>query len=204
MAQQNIIFTKDAQKALSQCVESINYDKLYILTDENTLKECVPYIKEFIKEKNPVFITLEAGDTAKDLESIAKVWMTLSTTGATRKSLLINLGGGMITDLGGFAAASFKRGINFVNAATSLLGAVDAAVGGKTGINFNGLKNEIGAFCPAHSVVISTQFFTTLDDENLLSGYAEMLKHGLISTKEIYNKLINYDIRTRDYDNLFK
>ena len=143
-------------------------------------------------------ITIPAGDTAKDIESISKVWMELSTTGATRRSLMINLGGGMITDLGGFAAASFKRGINFINVPTSLLGAVDAAVGGKTGINFNGLKNEIGVFCPAYAVIISTEFFATLDNDNLLSGYAEMIKHGLISSNEIFNKLINYDIRSRD------
>ena len=198
MAQQIIAFTDNVAEKLAGIIGEISYDKLYVLTDENTFAQCALKIKDFILNSKAHVITIPAGDTAKDIESISKVWMELSTTGATRRSLMINLGGGMITDLGGFAAASFKRGINFINVPTSLLGAVDAAVGGKTGINFNGLKNEIGVFCPAYAVIISTEFFATLDNDNLLSGYAEMIKHGLISSNEIFNKLINYDIRSRD------
>ena len=111
--------------------------------------------------------------------SEAHVWTQLSQKGATRHSLLINLGGGMTTDLGGFAAATFKRGIKYINIPTTLLSMVDASVGGKTGINFNGLKNEIGAFAPASSVLIETEFLKTLDKENFFSGYAEMLKHAV-------------------------
>ena len=109
---------------------------------------------------------------------------------ATRHSLLINLGGGMVTDLGGFAAATFKRGIAYINIPTTLLAMVDASVGGKTGINFNGLKNEIGAFAPASSVLIETEFLRTLDAHNFFSGYAEMLKHGLISNTAHWAELL--------------
>lgn len=204
MAQQIIVFTDKVANQLALTVSDISYDKLYILTDENTFAQCALRIKDFILDKKAHVITIPAGDANKDIESVSRVWMELSNTGATRRSLMINLGGGMITDLGGFAAASFKRGINFINVPTSLLGAVDAAVGGKTGINFNGLKNEIGAFCPAYAVIISTEFFETLDTENLLSGYAEMIKHGLISSKEIFDRLIGYDIRKRDNEYLLR
>ncbi|MCF0121542.1 MAG: 3-dehydroquinate synthase, partial [Oscillospiraceae bacterium] len=130
-------------------------------------------------------ITIPSGDESKTLESIAKVWQALSEGGATRHSLLVNIGGGMVTDLGGFAAAAFKRGISFINVPTTLLAQVDASVGGKTGINFCGYKNEIGAFCDAAAVIISPDFFATLDRENILSGYAEMLKHALLKDRQM-------------------
>lgn len=196
--QQQIIFTPDIQHALANYIRQYQYDRLYLLTDNQTKQYCLPLLAKFSEEFECQLITLSAGDSAKNLESISHIWMTLSNTGATRNSLLINLGGGMITDIGGFAAASFKRGIRFLNIPTSLLGAVDAAVGGKTGINFNGLKNEIGAFYPASAVLISTEFFASLDQENLLSGYAEMLKHGLLSTIDYYEKLLTYDIHSQD------
>lgn len=199
---QHIVFTSDIDQQLTQLLEQTNFDKLYILTDEHTSTACLPLIQDTLNHFPHQLISIPAGDNAKDLTSIAHVWQVLSETGATRHSLLINLGGGMITDLGGFAAASFKRGIRFINVPTSLLGAVDAAVGGKTGINFNGLKNEIGAFAPAMAVVISTQFFGTLDRENLLSGYAEMLKHGLLSSADYFNRLLDYDIDSRDFTTL--
>ena len=122
------------------------------------------------------------------------IWAQLVDDGATRKSLMVNLGGGVITDIGGFAGATFKRGIRFINVPTTLLSAVDAAVGGKTGINFHGFKNEIGAFCEAEAVIISTRFLSTLSSEELLSGYAEMLKHGLISNVDIYRRLLANDV----------
>ena len=111
---------------------------------------------------------------------------------ATRHSCLINLGGGMVTDLGGFAASAFKRGIDFINIPTTLLSMVDASVGGKTGINFGGLKNEIGVFNESKFVILATQFLRTLDRENILSGYAEMLKHGLISDEKMWAELLRF------------
>lgn len=202
--EQQITFTSDINRELPNLIDGMDFDKLYMLTDEHTAALCLPLFTTFEKKHPFQLITLPAGDTAKDLTSISQVWEHLSTTGATRHSLLINLGGGMITDLGGFAAATFKRGIRFINIPTSLLGAVDAAVGGKTGINFNGLKNEIGAFAPAMAVLISTEFFSTLDKENLLSGYAEMLKHGLLSSADYFSRLLNYDVDSRDFTTLLQ
>ena len=122
------------------------------------------------------------------------IWTRLSNEGASRNSLLINLGGGMITDMGGFAGATFKRGIRTINIPTTLMASVDAAVGGKTGINFNGLKNEIGSFYPPLCVFVDCEFLRTLDRDNLLSGYAEMIKHGLISSMDTYASVMLFDL----------
>ena len=186
---QNLIFTNDVSSALQTLVRDICPSKVFILTDENTR-----YIGEELNVFDARIITILQGDEHKTLQSLAQVWEVLSTSGATRGSLLINVGGGMVTDLGGFAAASFKRGISFINVPTTLLGAVDAAVGGKTGVNFMHFKNEIGAFCEAHSVIISTKYFATLPPAEMRSGFAEMLKHGLISSVETYNRLQGFDI----------
>ena len=134
------------------------------------------------------------------MDSLASVWTALGEGGATRHSMLINLGGGMLTDLGGFAASTFKRGIAFINIPTTLLAMVDAAVGGKTGINFRGLKNEIGVFNSADTVILDTQFLRTLDRANLCSGYAEMVKHGLISDMQTLAQLLRFDLDNVDYE----
>ena len=180
---QTILFPSDLQQTLQQEIAACHPDKLFILTDENTLRLCWPQVEEVECLKGAQVITIAAGDVHKNLDSLSQVWIGLQQGGATRHSLLICLGGGMVTDLGGFAASTFKRGIAFVNIPTTLLAMVDASVGGKTGINFNNLKNEVGVFSNAKAVIISPQFLQTLDRENLLSGYAEMVKHGLISTK---------------------
>lgn len=199
--EQQVLFTNDICKALTEFTTQIKHDRLFILFDEETIRYCLPVVAPFLNEYETNHnglhvhqIIIGATDQAKNIESISHVWQSLSDNHATRHSLLINVGGGMITDLGGFAAATFKRGIKFINVTTTLLGAVDAAVGGKTGINLGSLKNEIGAFAPAQAVLISTKFFETLDHENLLSGYAEMLKHGLLSNKEHLQDLLSYDI----------
>ncbi len=137
-------------------------------------------------------VEVAAGDTNKNLESLAALWSFFNTSGATRSSLVINVGGGMVTDMGGFAAATFKRGMRFVNVPTTLLSAVDASVGGKTGINFNGCKNEVGVFAESEAAVISTVFFDTLSREEMLSGYAEMLKHGLLEDRRTFAGLLDY------------
>ncbi len=194
---QRLIFTNEVSEALQGLVEELKPSGVYILTDEHTRS-----IGEELNSFGAKVITIGSGDENKTLESIARVWEALSTGSATRRSLLINVGGGMITDLGGFAAASFKRGIRFINVPTSLLGAVDAAVGGKTGINFMHYKNEIGAFCPADAVIISTRYFATLPASELSSGFAEMLKHGLISSEEAYRRLLSFDITRADFEAL--
>lgn len=197
---QKVIKSSDLNTELEHILSNIQHDKLFVLTDNNTLKLCYHLIEHFPQINVACKITINSGDNNKNLESLASIWKYLTDNEATRNSLLINLGGGMITDIGGFAAATFKRGIKCINIPTTLLGAVDAAVGGKTGINFNGLKNEIGAFAPAETVLINSTFFKTLDRNNFLSGYAEMLKHGLISEEEIWTELLSFDIQTIDYD----
>lgn len=199
---QKVIKSTDLKTDLQHIISNLPHDKLFILTDDNTEKLCFHFINHIEEVRKAGKIIIDAGDNNKNLESLVSIWKYLSENGATRNSLLINLGGGMVTDIGGFAAASFKRGIKCVNIPTTLLGAVDAAVGGKTGINFNGLKNEIGAFAPAETVLIESVFFKSLDKPNFLSGYAEMLKHGLISNESVWSKLILFDVNTIDYDKL--
>lgn len=204
MEQQEILFTSHISRTLTDVLARYSYDKLFVLTDTNTSRFCMPLLQDCEPLAQAMQITIPADDMHKNLESLSSVWMALSSNGATRKSFLVNLGGGMITDLGAFAASTFKRGIAFVNVPTTLLGAVDAAVGGKTGINFNGLKNEIGVFNSARAVVIGTEFFHTLSSENLLSGYAEMLKHGLISDAGAYDRLIAMDMQHPDMARLLQ
>ena len=198
MERQKVIISEQLEKVLTEAVATCHADRSFILTDETTLALCWPIVQEFPCLKDAKPITIKAGDTHKDLESISHVWSELQRMGATRHSLLINLGGGMVTDLGGFAASTFKRGISFINIPTTLLSMVDASVGGKTGINFGGLKNEIGLFNNANCVILDTTFLQTLDEENILSGYAEMLKHGLISTEAHWTELMNFDIEKPD------
>ena len=177
MSKQEVILCKELESSMTQAIEKCSPDRLFVLTDEHTHRLCLPQIKDIPVMRQAQEIVIGAEDVNKTLETLAQVWQALSQQGATRHSLLINLGGGMVTDLGGFAAATFKRGIAYINIPTTLLAMVDASVGGKTGINFNGLKNEIGAFAPANCVLLETEFLRSLDAHNFFSGYAEMLKH---------------------------
>lgn len=199
MSKQEVIICHNLNENLSKAIAKCPYDKLFILVDTHTRELCMPILYEFDCMKGLELICLDPGDEHKNLEYLAWVWEELGNRGASRHSLLINLGGGMVTDLGGFAASTFKRGIKYINIPTTLLAMVDASVGGKTGINFNGLKNEIGVFSPAESVLIDAGFLKSLDTRNLLSGYAEMLKHGLISTEEHWAELLNFDFSNIDY-----
>ena len=199
MDRQKVIICQDLPQSLEEAVWSKHFDKRFILTDEHTYKLCYPIISGFDCLKDAHLITIGAGDIHKTLDTLAHVWKELGDYGATRHSLMINLGGGMVTDLGGFAASTFKRGIKYINIPTTLLAMVDASVGGKTGINFNGLKNEIGVFSPAEYVLIDTEFLKSLDTRNLLSGYAEMLKHGIISTTGHWAELLNFNMTNIDY-----
>ena len=195
---QRVIITNTIQSDLLAAYNDCEHDRTFVLTDETTRQLCWPVIKDFPFLSDAHLITIGSSDLNKTLDSTAHVWEELQRGGATRHSLLINLGGGMVTDLGGFAASTFKRGINFINIPTTLLAMVDASVGGKTGINFGSLKNEIGVFNDSKYVLLCTDFLRTLDDQNLYSGYAEMLKHGLISTPEHWNELIAFDITQPD------
>lgn len=200
--EQRVIISTNLKSELTAAISECEHDKLFVLTDTTTQEKCLPVISQFLCLRGAQFITIPASDSHKDLQSISLVWEGLQKGGASRHSCLINLGGGMITDLGGFAASTFKRGINFINIPTTLLAMVDASVGGKTGINFGGLKNEIGVFNDSKFVILDTQFLQTLDAENLISGYAEMLKHGLISTPEMWQELVSYDLEHPDLQHL--
>ena len=196
------IITQNIGAELASYLSSNKQDKVFALTDENTHRYCLPLIENVLAAVGASFITIEAGDTHKNIAQVAAIWERLSNSGGSRQSLLINIGGGMVTDLGGFAGATFKRGIHTLNIPTTLMASVDAATGGKTGINFNGLKNEIGSFYPPDCVMIDCVFLKTLDRYNLLSGYAEMLKHGLISDQQTYNSLLSFDILHPDMNEL--
>ena len=191
---QSIIISKCLESELEEAVTGLKPDKLFVIADETTKELCYTQIKGFKCLDRAELITIKPTDGHKNLDTLACVWKGLGDNGATRHSCIINLGGGMVTDLGGFAASTFKRGISFINIPTTLLAMVDASVGGKTGINFNGLKNEIGVFNDAQAVIIDTRFLKTLDRENICSGYAEMLKHGLISDEATWAGLIGFDI----------
>ena len=192
----NFVVTDRVEAELVAMVKSLAVDRVFVLVDDNTAEFCLSKID--LSEYNPFVIKIKAGDDFKTIDSAIGVWNVLVDNGATRSSLLINLGGGVVTDLGGFVAATFKRGMRFVNVPTTLLGVVDAATGGKTGVNFRGLKNEIGAFAKPERVLIDTRFFETLDFRNRLSGYAEMVKHALIADPILLEQTLGYDLDAFD------
>jgi len=202
----DIILTKDACETLSDILAKLEYDKLFVLVDETTRNLCFPLLESVPQIKDASLITIGATDTHKNIDTLCGVWEKLSNEQGSRHSLMINLGGGMVTDLGGFAASTFKRGIPYINIPTTLLSMVDASVGGKTGINFNGLKNEIGVFKKPEYVIIDTSFLRTLDHENICSGYAEMIKHALIKQKDpnalCLESLLGFDLNNVDYNKL--
>ena len=200
--EQKVIITNNATEELENIISESKNDKFFILTDSNTNKNCLNMLHCSELIANAHIITIKADDTNKNIESTAHVWKELSDNGCTRHSCLINIGGGMVTDLGGFAASTFKRGIDFINIPTTLLSMVDASVGGKTGINFNGLKNEIGVFNDAKAVIIDTAFLKTLDQHNICSGYAEMLKHSLLKDYQMWVQHINFNLYSPDFDPL--
>jgi 3-dehydroquinate synthase len=198
MALTRLIFSENLHGDLSNLLLQYAHAQIYILCDRNTEELCLPSIKECASLEEARILSIPAGDNNKNVDSLSSVWDFLSKNGATRKSVLINLGGGMVTDLGGFAASTFKRGIDCINIPTTILAAVDAAVGGKTGINFNGLKNEIGTFSMPKAVLFNSCFLKTLNRNNLLSGFAEMLKHGLLSNEKHLGELFSLDLNNAD------
>ena len=199
---QKVIVSENIERDLVSAIAECEHDRIFVLTDKTTHEMCLPKIEQFYCLRGARHIVIKPGDTHKTLDTLAEVWTELSLGGATRHSLLINLGGGMVTDLGGMAASTFKRGIDFINIPTTLLAMVDASAGGKTGINFNGLKNEIGVFADSRFVIIDTQFLDTLDHGNICSGYAEMLKHALIANEEMWAELVNFDLDNPDLKQL--
>ena len=171
----------------------IEADKTIILADGNTVK-LLPALGLDYEPR----IVIPSGDEHKNIQTLSFVWDELAKMNATRHSLLVNVGGGMVCDLGGMTASTFKRGMRFINIPTTLLAMVDASAGGKVGINHSGVKNLVGVFNEPEKVVLKTELLKSLDTKNLLSGYAEMLKHGLLSGSELYAKTLGFDILGED------
>lgn len=186
--------TVDLDLELREAVALYEREQVFVLTDENVRQNCLSIVQQTLSLPENNILVIAAGDENKNLDTLSWIWTQLSNRHATRHSLLINLGGGMVTDIGGFAASTFKRGIHFVNIPTTLLACVDAAVGGKCAINFNGLKNEIGLIKLPDEIIVYPPFFATLSEQQVLSGYAEMLKHGLISSDIDTNILLSFNL----------
>ena len=183
-------FNEMAFKALNSHLSEKAYSTIFILVDENTHELCLPnFMAEIHGEYSFEIIEIESGEVHKTIETCVGVWEALSELGADRKSILINLGGGVLTDLGGFVASTFKRGIDFINVPTTLLSMVDASVGGKTGVDLGSLKNQVGVINQPVMVLVVPDFLDTLEERQVQSGYAEMLKHGLIQDTSYWNDL---------------
>ena len=162
-----------------------SHTKVFLLLGENSNRYCLPMLNTIdLSKSNTIKIVIPTGEQHKNIETVQYIWSQLIENQADRKSLLINVGGGMVTDIGGFAASCYQRGIDFVNVPTTLLGMIDASIGGKTGIDFQGLKNQIGLFSQPLAVVILFEFLDTLPKRELLSGLAEIIKYGFIVDKE--------------------
>ena len=177
-----MILYKEDIAQLNKLIAS--HTKVFLLLDENSAKYCLQYLNTIdLLKSNTINIIIPAGEQHKNIETVQYIWSQLVYNHADRKSLLINVGGGMVTDIGGFAASCYQRGIDFVNIPTTLLGMIDAAVGGKTGIDFQGLKNQIGLFSQPLAVIVLFEFLETLPKRELLSGLAEIIKYGFIVDK---------------------
>lgn len=198
-----IAFNNDCYLFVNEYLKDNNFSIIFILVDGNTHIHCLPYFLKNLETDTTIeIIEIEPGEANKNIDTCLGVWNALTKLGADRKSLMINLGGGIVTDLGGFVACTFKRGIKYINVPTSLLSMVDASVGGKTGVDLGALKNQVGVLNSGDLVLIDTKFLDTLPKKQLSSGLVEMLKHGLIAGDIYWQKMVNYVDREQDLDNL--
>ncbi|TJY33444.1 3-dehydroquinate synthase [Pontimicrobium aquaticum] len=194
-----IHFNSTCYDELNDFIGKSNFSKIFVLVDTNTHQYCLSYFLAQINSSIHIeVIEIEAGEINKTIDTCVGVWDTLSDLDGDRKSLLINLGGGVVTDLGGFVASCFKRGIKFINAPTSLLAMVDASIGGKTGVDLGTLKNQIGVINFSEMVLVDTKFLETLPQNEMRSGLAEMLKHGLIQDEAYWHKMSDLSKFTLD------
>lgn len=185
-----ILFGENAYNSLNSFVEENNYSTIFILTDNNTNEYCLSRFLPFLATNKAIEIMeIEAGESEKNINTCMEIWNILTELGGDRKSILINVGGGVITDIGGFVASTFKRGIDFIHIPTTLLAMVDASVGGKNGVDLGNLKNQIGVINVPKMVLIDTEYLATLPQNEMRSGLAEMLKHGLIFDANYWNQL---------------
>lgn len=199
-----IYFNEKGYKAIHHILFENKYSSIFILVDEHTNDFCLPkFLPNLATEIAIEIIEIEAGEGIKNIATCVEIWSILSELGADRKSLIINLGGGVITDIGGFIASTFKRGIDFINIPTTLLGMVDASIGGKNGVDLGNLKNQIGVINVPKMLIIDTSFLETLSQKEMRSGLAEMLKHGLIYDKMYWEQFLNLSgIDFADFDAL--
>jgi len=188
------IYFESGLAALSEFIVPEKYSKVFVFADGNTSELCLPLFQQMLGDYTDFdLIETDPGEENKNIDFCIGIWKTLLDFGADRKCLMINLGGGVITDMGGFIASTYKRGIDFINIPTTLLSQVDASVGGKTGIDIDNVKNMVGTFALPQAVFIETAFLASLSKRELLSGFAEMVKHGLIVDKSYYEELKNAD-----------
>lgn len=197
--QYDVIIGEESLSALDIILSGLTPDKTFVLVDENSNRLCLSHLlsaSSKLEEAN--VLEIPSGEIHKHLDTCRNIWSALSELGASRKSLLINLGGGVVTDMGGFCASVYKRGINFINVPTTLLSQVDASVGGKTGVDMGALKNEIGTFADPKLVLVYPRFLNTLPKREILSGFAECVKHALIADAQ-YWKYVK-EVRLEDSD----
>ncbi|WP_418513058.1 3-dehydroquinate synthase [Corallibacter sp.] len=200
----SIHFKSNCYKELNAHLKNSDYSKIFILVDSNSHNYCLPMFLSNVETDVVIeIIEIEPGETNKTIDTCVGVWDALSELGGDRKSLMINLGGGVVTDIGGFIASTFKRGISYINVPTTLLAMVDASIGGKTGVDLGHLKNQIGVINSGEMVLVDTEFLKTLPHNEIRSGLAEMLKHGLIKSKAYWNKFTNLsDFNNINFDTL--
>ncbi len=200
----SIYFNEIGYEKINELINSKKYSSLFILVDELTNEFCLPkFLPNLVTEIPIEIIEIEAGESIKNITTCLEIWSILSDLGADRKSAIINLGGGVITDIGGFIASTFKRGIDFINVPTTLLGMVDASIGGKNGVDLGNLKNQIGVINVPQILLIDTSFLETLSKREMRSGLAEMLKHGLIYDKNYWEQFLELsEIDFTDFDAL--
>jgi len=193
---------KDITESLPSFLQTKKYSRYFVLVDENTKQFCFPKIAPLLP--NVDIIEIKAGESYKNIDTCQQIWQSLMKAGADRNALLINLGGGVIGDMGGFAAATYKRGIHFIQIPTTLLSQVDASIGGKLGIDFAGIKNSIGMFNDPQMVLIDNAMLSSLPSEELWSGFAEMLKHAMLSGHQHLTQLMAIDPTSKIPSNLLK
>lgn len=183
---ENIYIGDDSLQQLTELLQNPAFSKVAVLVDENTLLHCYPLLKPYLPQHE--LIQVESGEEHKTLHTCELIWQRMTELNLDRWSVLVNLGGGVIGDMGGFCAAVFKRGLYFVQVPTTLLAQVDASVGGKTGIDFHGLKNHIGVYSEPRAVLINPSFLSTLPQRQIKSGYAEIIKHWLIADGDTFEE----------------
>lgn len=200
----SIYFNENGYEALNSHLAKSNYSNLFIIVDSNTNANCLPQLLPRLETEMTIeIIEFDAGENFKNIETCVSIWNVLTELGADRKTLILNLGGGVVTDLGGFVAATFKRGIDFINIPTTLLSMVDASIGGKNGVDLGNLKNQVGTITNPKMVLVDSSFLETLPQNEMRSGLAEMLKHGLIFDQNYWTQFLDLTrIDFADFDQL--